>query len=461
MFRSVAASVRARASRVLGVIGVSLLLSSGAVVFATPSTPARAAEAGQFDPSYLISDFAFFNNASMSEREIQRFLESSSGGCLNTNCLAVYRESTSTRATTARCARYEGATGESAARIIYKVQVACGVSAKALLVTLQKEQSLVTAKAPSDGRIRIAMGYGCPDTSACDSLYYGFFNQLYSAASQFQRYAQSPTSFRHAAGRSTDVYLHPNSWIPNPPTCGTVRLTIRNQATAGLYNYTPYTPNAAAMANLYGTGDACSSYGNRNFWRFYTDWFGNPTASVGFSDVPPSAPFYREITWLGYRGVSTGYGDGSFRPLEAVNRDAMAAFLYRFAGSPSFVPPAVSPFSDVPVGSPFYREITWLHASGISTGYSDGTFRPLSPVARDAMAAFLHRLAGSPPHVAPTTTPFVDMPVDSQFYKEITWLASAGITTGYDDGTFRPLVSVERGAMAAFMNRLWFLYPPS
>jgi hypothetical protein len=51
---------------------------------------------------------------------------------------------------------------------------------------------------------------------------------------------------------------------------------IENQATAGLYNYTPYTPNDAALNNMYGTGDACSSYGNRNFWRIYTDWFGNP-----------------------------------------------------------------------------------------------------------------------------------------------------------------------------------------
>jgi len=43
-----------------------------------------------------------------------------------------------------------------------------------------------------------------------------------------------------------------------------------------LYYYTPYVPNKAALDNLYGTGDACSAYGNRNFWRFYHDWFGSP-----------------------------------------------------------------------------------------------------------------------------------------------------------------------------------------
>ncbi len=54
---------------------------------------------------------------------------------------------------------------------------------------------------------------------------------------------------------------------------------MRNQATAALYYYTPYPPNAAALANLCGTGDGCSAYGNRNFWVFYNTWFGPTTAS--------------------------------------------------------------------------------------------------------------------------------------------------------------------------------------
>ena len=49
---------------------------------------------------------------------------------------------------------------------------------------------------------------------------------------------------------------------------------VRNQATHALYVYTPYTPNKAALKSLYGTGDSCSAYGNRNFWRLFIDWFG-------------------------------------------------------------------------------------------------------------------------------------------------------------------------------------------
>ncbi|HCX85640.1 MAG TPA: metallophosphoesterase [Micrococcales bacterium] len=75
----------------------------------------------------------------------------------------------------------------------------------------------------------------------------------------------------------------------------------------------------------------------------------------------------------------------------------MAAFLYRSAGSPRFTPPSMSPFVDVPVGSRFYKEISWLYAFEISTGSpgSLGTeYRPLTSVNRDAMAAFLFRFDG-------------------------------------------------------------------
>lgn len=73
----------------------------------------------------------------------------------------------------------------------------------------------------------------------------------------------------------------------------------------------------------------------------------------------------------------------------------MAAFLHRAAGSPDVDLPAVSPFDDVTPTTQFYAEISWMHASGISTGWkgNDGTriYQPLSPVNRDAMAAFLYR----------------------------------------------------------------------
>lgn len=174
---------------------------------------------------------------------------------------------------------------------------------------------------------------------------------------------------------------------------------------------------------------------------------------ANFSDVSEGQQFDHQISWMKSTGISTGWPDATFRPLLSVNRDAMAAFLYRLAGQPAFTPPASSPFVDVPTTSQFYKEIAWLASTKISGGWPDQTFRPLQPVNRDAMAAFLHRFAKVTDFVPPATSPFVDVPANAQFYKEIAWLASTGISTGWDDRTFRPLQPVNRDAMAAFMYR--------
>jgi hypothetical protein len=176
-------------------------------------------------------------------------------------------------------------------------------------------------------------------------------------------------------------------------------------------------------------------------------------ASPVFTDVAASHPFHREITWLAGTGITTGFPDGTFRPGAAVTRDAMAAFLFRHRGATWAAPPTPA-FTDVALSHPFHREIAWLSSSGISAGYADGAFRPALPVRRDAMAAFLFRYAGDAGHVPPATSPFRDVPVTSPFYREITWLAQAGISTGYRDGTFRPGNAVTRDAAAAFLHRL-------
>lgn len=172
-----------------------------------------------------------------------------------------------------------------------------------------------------------------------------------------------------------------------------------------------------------------------------------------FTDVQPGDLFYEEISWLAQRGISRGWSDGTFRPQEEVKRDAMAAFFYRLAGSPQYTAPTVSPFTDVPTDHTFYKEIAWMHSMGITTGWPDGTYRPDAPVNRDAMAAFFYRYAGSPDFTAPAESPFVDVSSADIFHKEILWLQSTGITYGWEDGTYRPYTPIKRDAMAAFLYR--------
>ncbi|MBE7191636.1 MAG: hypothetical protein INR66_04045 [Gordonia polyisoprenivorans] len=246
---------------------------------------ADAAVGSNFNPGYIVDDRLFYDSSLMSEAQVQQFVdakEQCAATAGNPGCLESYRESSAPRAANAYCQAYPGGTGDLASTIILKVARACSINPQVLLVTLQKEQGLVLSNNPSATRYRIAMGYGCPDTAACDTKYYGFANQLYSAAWQFQRYRANPGDYRYRAGATVAIQWHPN------PACGASNVTIVNAATAGLYTYTPYQPNAAALANIYGSGDACSSYGNRNFFAYFTDWFGNPTitpASLSFTSA--------------------------------------------------------------------------------------------------------------------------------------------------------------------------------
>ena len=228
-----------------------------------------------FDPGNLISDSEFFTSGTMTVDEIQAFLDDQVANCRDGYvCMKDYVETTFSRDATVLCNAYEGASNESAAAIVRKVSDACGVSVEALLVLIQKEQSLVTHTWPSDWRFQKATGYACPDTAPCDEKFFGFYNQVYNAAKQFKRYSNPPGTSRFfmwfPVGSTSQVRLHPNAG------CGTTPVTIKNQATAGLYYYTPYTPNQSAVVNISAVGDSCSAYGNRNFWRIYNIWFKNP-----------------------------------------------------------------------------------------------------------------------------------------------------------------------------------------
>lgn len=270
--------------RLLSLAVTTVLLTVGlvAVQMVSPAAigSASALSGGQFDPGNIISDQYFYDSNAMTEAQIQSLLESQVvGGCSDSNCLKLLRVNSPNKpADRTVCSAYTGGSAERASTVIFKVQQACGISAKVILVTLQKEQGLITKSSVSAGILERAMGYGCPDSSGgtCAAEYYGFFNQVYWASWQLKRYS-TPTPWGTYQPGANTIKWHPNAG------CGTSAVSIQNNATAALYNYTPYRPNAAALANLGGLGDSCSSYGNRNFWVFYNNWFGSST-------LPPGSP---------------------------------------------------------------------------------------------------------------------------------------------------------------------------
>lgn len=170
-----------------------------------------------------------------------------------------------------------------------------------------------------------------------------------------------------------------------------------------------------------------------------------------YMDVPNFDQFVTEIRWMRNLGIAFPDSSGNYNQLTATTRAEMALFMWRMAGSPTNN--GTSCFSDMTFNLDYNRAICWAAARGISTGWPDGTFRPYENVARDAVAAFLYRYAGSPAYSPPGASPFSDVSTSNMFYKEISWLASRQISTGWPDGTFRPLLHVARDAMAAFLYR--------
>ncbi|MFD5601045.1 FG-GAP-like repeat-containing protein [Leucobacter sp. NPDC058333] len=184
-----------------------------------------------------------------------------------------------------------------------------------------------------------------------------------------------------------------------------------------------------------------------------------------FADVKTSDTFYREIAWMYTSGMSTGArqttGKPLYQPRADVSREAMAAFLFRLSAPKSYRAPAVSPFIDVPTNHKFYREIAWMYESGLSTGIRSDAGRKYDPkavVSREAMAAFLYRLEAPAGYRAPAVSPFADVAPTHKFYREISWMSASGLSTGTRQPSGKPLYksasSVSREAMAAFLYRL-------
>ena len=251
--------------------------------FKPTTEPVDAASTAGFDAGNIISDYVMSNYSSMTEAEIQAFL-TSKNSCSNTS-YSDYQYYTA-KYPNLKWHWQDGhfvclsqelfgdgeviGSGETAAHIIWQAAQDYRINPQVLIVLLQKEQGLITDTYPNDRQYRAATGYGCPDTAACSTKYYGFKNQVRNAAAMFRTVLD---------GGWTNYPLGENYIQYNPDAnCGGSVVNIKSLATSALHRYTPYQPNAGALAAGYGTA-YCGSYGNRNFYNYFTDWFGNTNTS--------------------------------------------------------------------------------------------------------------------------------------------------------------------------------------
>lgn len=169
---------------------------------------------------------------------------------------------------------------KSAAQLISDAAIRYSISPKALLIKLATESAgpLTTDEWPLKKQYYYAMGAHCPDSGPggsanCDINYSGFSMQIAESAKLLRGYldGMNQSWWPYKKPFQTNDIM----WNVVERGCGAGKVYIESKATAALYTYTPYQPNQAALNNLYGTGDYCSAYGNRNFWRVWVDWFGS------------------------------------------------------------------------------------------------------------------------------------------------------------------------------------------
>lgn len=186
-----------------------------------------SAKAADFDPSYVISDADMTDYDSMTLADIGNFLKQRAG------TLATYLTFDK-----------EGLP-KTATQAFYEIAQKWQINPKYLMLLTQKEQSLLEDSSPTQKQYDWATGYGvCDSCSMSDETiqkFKGFYRQVNSAAAQTRYYMDNISEFTY----------QPNKTY----TIDSTRVTIKNTATAGLYNYTPHL------------------HGNENMWNLWNKYF--------------------------------------------------------------------------------------------------------------------------------------------------------------------------------------------
>jgi hypothetical protein len=194
-----------------------------------------------------------------------------------------------------------------------------------------------------------------------------------------------------------------------------------------------------------------------------------PRACDGVSGEVPFRDHLRSqhrehIECLAAHRITVGYADGTYRPYSDITRAEMATMLVRWIETVQGTPlpeGEAGRFTDT--GQTTHRaNIDKLATLGIARGVTATSYAPHAEVTRGQMASFVARVLSylhdgqvEPISAPPATTTGWFPDRDATHGDNIDRLASVGIVLGYEDGLYRPMRPVERGAMAAYIVRAW------
>ena len=195
--------------------------------------------------------------------------------------------------------------------------------------------------------------------------------------------------------------------------------------------------------SLKGSGNWSTGQENKNVWDYYHTWLNGKY----FKDI--LSHFAKDdIQSVASVGLMTGTGKHTFSPYKPLTRAQMAtiaARMLKLSSDTNNIP------SDAK-GHWAEKEIKAVFDAGLMNGYPDGKFYPDREASREEAAVFLSRVIKA--EISGTNISFKDVEKDRWSYDEIMALAGSGILMGYPDKTFRPENIIDRGEMAAVINRI-------
>lgn len=181
----------------------------------------------------------------------------------------------------------------------------------------------------------------------------------------------------------------------------------------------------------------------------------NRIHTISYNDVTAGDWFTPDVIYVTLTGLMNGTGDG-FSPNNNINRAQLVTVLYRMAGQPEVT--GENPFTDVPDGQWYTDAVLWAAENGITDGTSETTFSPNDALTREQMATFLYRFAnfeaGEPIEVTGDLSGYTDADLVADYAVDaMTWAVGEGVISGIGNNTLAPDNTASRAQMATVLTR--------